>query len=1021
MGILELLDKTCQKFPEDIAIQRNDKQISYALLNSKANQLANCLMANQLPKGAIIAVMLDDRINIIITLIGILRAGCAFVPLDPEFPEKRLRHIVRELSPDCFITQAKFSRLVASISDKKSRLLNMEGDKPSADHLIPIIEPLEHFSAEPPIVSIDNEAMCYIYHTSGSTGTPKGIAGRLKSISHFIRWEIETFDVIHGWRVSQFTMPTFDAFLRDVFVALCAGGTICIPPENNKLLDSQTLIDWIDSQHINLIHCVPSLFKVMVEGVLNSKKLNSLKYILMAGEILSVSDVKRWMNTYDSQIQLVNLYGASETTMVKFFHRVQKSDIKRGFIPIGKPIKGAKAVILDDNQELCPPGTVGELYIRTPYLTLGYYNQPELTQKVFVPNPFNEKSDDLIYKTGDLARVLSDGHFRFIGRKDSQVKIRGIRVELGEIESMLIHHRLVKNAVVLFREDDTGEQRLVAYIVPALEQEPKTNELQRFLKEKLPEYMVPSIFIMLEAIPLTSHGKIDRQALPKPAQIRQQPEENFVAPQNALELKIAKIWEKVLGISPIGVHDNFFDRGGHSLLAVKLLSRIEKTFDKYLPLITLFQAPTIAQLANLLRDEKGKLSWNVLEVVRPQNAIHPPFFMMGPSRLANALLSVLAPEQPIYGLNVLALQPSDSTTPLTDIKELAKRCIQTIQTVQSEGPYYLSGYCIDAPIAFEMAQQLHANGQKVALLVLFDAFLNRIPQWEQGYSLHHHWLNWQDIGWSYPLLKIQKKWRRFFGLMELKLFGLFAEKRIKTQKTLSSQLQFSLFINAYRESVANYVPEIYQGDITFFFASEWRLKDSSAFTELAVGNVEIHNIRGYHESLFVSPQLEEMGKQLKRCLEKTSAGEPKYPIEAKVLEVIQPHGTRPPFFFIGSTNYARALAPVLGDNQPVYGLNIFGLLPSDGPIPSLDVKSIAKQYCQEIRTVQAEGPYYLGGYCGDAKIAFEIAQQLQADGYTVAFLAFIDVVWQPQKRHFNIQRHWRNFLEMGFTRLSSFL
>jgi aspartate racemase len=380
--------------------------------------------------------------------------------------------------------------------------------------------------------------------------------------------------------------------------------------------------------------------------------------------------------------------------------------------------------------------------------------------------------------------------------------------------------------------------------------------------------MVPSTFMTLEAIPLTSHGKIDRQALPKPEQLRLQPEENFVAPRNALELQLTKIWEKVLGISPIGIHDNFFDRGGHSLLAVKLLSRIEKTFAKHLPLITLFQAPTIEQLAKLLRDENGKLSWNVLEVVRPQNGIHPPFFMMGPVRLANALPSVLAPEQPIYGLNVLALQPSDSTTPLTDIKELAKRCIQAIQTVQPEGPYYLSGYCIDAPIAFEIAQQLHANGKKVALLVLFDAFLNRIPQWKRGYSLHHHWHNWQDIGWSYPLLKIQKKWRRFLGMKGLKLFGQFAEKLRKTQKTLPSMLQYTIFLNAYRQAVANYVPEIYPGDITFFFASEWRLKDSSAFTELAEGNVEIYNIQGYHESLFVSPQLEEMGKQLKNCLEK---------------------------------------------------------------------------------------------------------------------------------------------------------
>ena len=869
--ILELLDQTCQKCPEEIAIQRNDKTITYALLDTLANQLANCLIANQLPKGSIIAVMLDDRINIIIALIGILRAGCVFVPLDPEFPEKRLRHIVKELSPDGFITQTH-RRIVANMTDKKTRLLNLEGNQSAdkAEQIIPIIEVLNSFSAEKPSVSIDNEAMCYIYHTSGSTGTPKGIAGRLKSISHFIRWEIETFNVSQGWRISQFTMPTFDAFLRDVFVALCAGGTICIPPENNKLLDSQTLLDWIDKQQINLIHCVPALFKIMVASALDSEKLKSLQYILMAGEVLPVSDVKTWMETYERKIQLVNLYGASETTMVKFYHLVQESDVERGFIPIGQPMKGAKAIILDDNQELCPQGIIGELYIRTPYLTQGYYNKPELTQAVFVPNPFSQNPDDLIYKTGDLARVLSDGHFQFIGRKDNQVKIRGIRVELGEIEKVLIHHRLIKNAVVLFREDNTGVQRLVAYIVPALKQEPKTSELQRFLKEKLPEYMVPSIFITLEAIPLTSHGKIDRQALPKPAQIRQQPEKTFLASRNALELQMTKIWEKVLGISPIGIHDNFFDLGGHSLLAISLLSKIEKQFSKRLPLITLFQLPTIAEQASLLSESNQNImAWQALEAIQPQGT-YPPFFMMGSTHLARALLPWLGTNQPVFGLNVFGFYPQDNKPhSIHDIQTLAKQCIQEIQTVQPKGPYYLAGYCGDAKAAFEIAQLLHANGQEVAVLALFDGFLGLTKQGQQGYSLHQHWLNLLELGPSYLIQKIRQKGQYY--LQEIKqqwLSPLGNKLNLWIHKTPSTQFRYTSFINAYNQARAHYVPQTYPGNITLFFASEWRVKEVSAFTQLATGQIEIYEIQGYHDNLFVTPQVEMLGKQLRACLEK---------------------------------------------------------------------------------------------------------------------------------------------------------
>ncbi len=863
MGILEQLDQTCQNFKEKIAIEQNDKQITYAVLDNMANRLANCLIANQLPKGSIIAVILDDRIDIIVTLIGILRAGCVFVPLDPEFPKERLRHIVTELSPDCFITQIKFNRLVAQVSNqtKNSRLLNIDGNSSDGQkNIVPIIEPLNSFSAEKPTVSVDNEAMCYIYYTSGSTGTPKGIAGRLKSISHFIRWEIETFNVVSGWRVSQFTMPTFDAFLRDVFVPLGVGGTICIPPDRNELLDSKTLMDWIDSQQINFIHCVPSLFRIMVNGDLDSQKLQSLKYILMAGEVLHVSEVKKWLETYSSKIQLVNLYGPSETTMVKFCHFVQESDLKRGFIPIGKPIKGAKALILDDEKEVCPFGIKGELYLRTPYMTLGYYNNPELTQAVFIKNPFSDNPSDLIYKTGDLARVLSDGNFQFLGRKDNQVKIRGIRIELGEIENVLINHHLIKEAVVLLREDIPGNQRLVAYTVPALEPHPTTSELQRFLKERLPDYMVPSIFVMLEAMPLTNNGKIDRHVLPVPEPTRQAPEETFVAPRNKLEFQLANIWQKVLGIQSIGVYDNFFDLGGHSLLAVTLLSRIEKMFDKHLPLMTLFQAPNIAQLAAILKKE-GVPDRHILVIIQSQGTCYP-FLFIGSTNYARALAPMLGNNQPVYGLNIFGLQPSDGTVPLLNVKDIARQYCQKIRTVQPKGPYYLGGYCADAKIALEIAQQFQADGEKIALLAFIDVV------WQpQGSYFHRHWHNFLEMGFSYISHKARQKFNHTKTLLKLSL-----SKRAKTfyrhtQKKSPRQLQDLQFINSFRAALNNYEPQPYLGRITLFLSSDWRLKHSAALSQLATGGLEVYEVAGYHDNLFVAPQVEILGKQLKCCLE----------------------------------------------------------------------------------------------------------------------------------------------------------
>ena len=436
--------------------------------------------------------------------------------------------------------------------ERTSKVILLEGWGCSAtfdDGLRPVEKSLKDFSAESPAIPIDPDAIRYIYYTSGSTGQPKGIAGRLAGLSHFIQWEIETFNIDDGWRVSQFISPTFDAYFRDVLVPLCAGGTVCIPPDSPGNLKTDVLIDWIDRGRIDLIHCVPSLLQAVLGGNLDSEKFKSLKHILLSGEMLHVSEVKRWMEVFGDRIALVNLYGSTETTMVKFFHIVQQTDLSRGFIPIGKPMKGARALVLDERQRVCPPGVAGEIYIRTPFRTLGYYKNPDATKEVFVQNPFNDHPDDLIYRTGDLGLILNDGNFRFLGRKDNQVKIRGIRVELGEIENHLLNHPLVGAAVVLAREDVPGDVRLAAYIVAKQGAAPSIKDLRDWLKQGLPEYMVPSAFVVLDSLPLTPNGKVDRQALPAPSQNRPELEESFVAPRTPVEEVLGGIWASFYALS----------------------------------------------------------------------------------------------------------------------------------------------------------------------------------------------------------------------------------------------------------------------------------------------------------------------------------------------------------------------------------------------------------------------------------------------------------------------------------------
>jgi acyl carrier protein len=381
-------------------------------------------------------------------------------------------------------------------------------------------------------------------------------------------------------------------------------------------------------------------------------------------------------------------------------------------------------------------GVQGELHIGGVGLAQGYLNRPELTAEKFIPNPFSSEPGARLYKTGDLARYLPDGNIEFIGRIDHQLKIRGFRIELEEIEAALSQHPNVRQSVVIAREDVPGDKRLVAYIITCQKQAPTLSELRRFLKQKLPEYMVPSAFVMIETLPLNTNGKVDRRALPAPQQERPALERPFVAPQDTLELQLTKIWEQVLSIQPIGVKDNFFELGGNSLLAVRLFAQIEQIFSKKLPLATFFQAPTVEQLACILRDEEWSAPWQSLVAIQPKGS-KPPFFCMHP-RQGNVfcyykMVHYLGEDQPFYGLQARGLDGKQ--TPYTRIEDMAADYIEEIQTIQPFGAYFLGGYSFGGLVAYEMARQLHAQGQKVAMLTLFDTY-NTPGEWFKSLPFH---------------------------------------------------------------------------------------------------------------------------------------------------------------------------------------------------------------------------------------------------------------------------------------------
>jgi amino acid adenylation domain-containing protein len=596
--IQDWFSQTATKFVNKTAIDCGERKFTYGEIEAQSNKLANFLIEHGATKGSLVAILAQDSVKVIIAIIGILKAGCVFVPLVTDLPEKRINTIISEVAPQWLIVDAKG---LTKISDKKiadflrSPVICLDEKQVfnnfnSQNYYLN--EYAEYSEIEKPSIQVEPDDMCYLYFTSGSTGKPKGIAGRLKSITHFINWEIKTFEINESTKVSQLINPVFDAFLRDIFVPLCSGGVVCIPENLDIILDARKLIEWIDNQQINLIHCVPSLFRSILNEDLDPQKFSSLQYILLSGEPLLSADISRWMDVYGDRIQLVNLYGASETTMTKFFYFVKSADRQRHSIPIGKPMDGAAALVVDDQGKVCSPGMVGEIYIRTPYRTLGYYQQPESTNKVFIQNPFINNPNDIVYKTGDLGRILEDGNFECLGRRDGQVKIRGVRIELGEIENALRSHPLVKDVAVVDRNDPNGNIYLCAYVV--LKEELESGELRNFLLESLPESMIPSVFVVMDALPKTISGKVDKRSLPLP---NRQQSRTFVPPQTPIETQLAQIWSQVLNLDRVGLNDNFFELGGHSLNATQLLSRVGKAFQIEIPLRSLFESPTLATQA----------------------------------------------------------------------------------------------------------------------------------------------------------------------------------------------------------------------------------------------------------------------------------------------------------------------------------------------------------------------------------------------------------------------------------------
>jgi amino acid adenylation domain-containing protein len=573
-----LFEAQVERSPQAIAVRFEQATLTYQELNQRANQLAHHLQRLGVGPDVLVGVCLERSLDLVVALFAILKAGGAYVPLDPDYPQERLAFMLADARVPVLLTH---SALRDHLPTGQAQVLCLDSDWPR----------IAQEDASNPASDVQPEHLAYVIYTSGSTGKPKGAMNTHQGICNRLLWMQDAYQLTARDRVLQKTPFSFDVSVWEFFWPLIVGAELVVArPGGHR--DTAYLDDVLTAQQITTVHFVPSMLQLFLQGA-RHQTYPHLRRVICSGEALSVELQDRFFARF--QAELHNLYGPTEAAVDVTFWACQRGAGQRT-VPIGRPIANTQIYLLDQHLQPVPIGVPGELHIGGVGLARGYLNRPELTNEKFIPDPFQPQPGHRLYKTGDLARYLPDGAIEYLGRIDHQVKLRGFRIELGEVEAILAQHPAVEQAVVVAQEDASGDKRLIAYLVPTSEQATATT-LRSYLKERLPEYMVPAVFITLNTIPLTPSGKVNRRALPAPAATAIQRDEEMVAPRTPTEQQLAAIWTDLLGVPQVGVNDNFFALGGHSLLALRVLLRIQEEFQIELPLSAIFETPTIAGLA----------------------------------------------------------------------------------------------------------------------------------------------------------------------------------------------------------------------------------------------------------------------------------------------------------------------------------------------------------------------------------------------------------------------------------------
>lgn len=839
LTVAGLFERQVQQSPQSTALVAREASMTYRQLEQRANQLARALQGRGARRGTLVGICVNRGLDMVAAVLAVLKTGAAYVPLDPAFPAARLAYMVQDSGLNLVISEHALSECHGCSADMTLELdgFGAESESERLERFVPN----QQDGAGP-------DDLAYVLYTSGSTGKPKGVCIPHRAVVNFLTSMQRQPGLTATDRLLAVTTLSFDIAVLELLLPLTTGAEIVLATKE-QAADPEALVRLMEESGATMMQATPVTWKMLVEAGWRGR--SGFK-ALCGGEPLSPNLAEALL---DRVGQLWNMYGPTETTVWSTCCRIHESS---RCIPIGGPIANTTIWVLDAGMQPCPIGVPGEIHIGGDGLALGYLNRPELTRERFFVSPFEPSSESRLYKTGDIGRWREDEQLECLGRSDSQIKLRGFRIELGEIESALASHPSIRQAAVVLREDVPGDARLVAYVITT-GGEPDLDALKLHLKKSLPEYMIPVQIAGLQTFPLTSNGKVDRKAFPAPGGGAGSTNEAFEAPKDEVEDQLLGIWRSVLGIGQLSVTSNFFDVGGHSLLAVRIFNGIYLQFNLRLPLATLFECPTVRQMADRVRASTSeherapsKSSWTTLVPIHPEGDLPPLFCVAGlGGNTLNllALATALGPRQPFYGLQHRGVD--GVLAPHRTIEAMAEEFVSDIRSVQPSGPYYLAGYSAGGLAAYEMASILRDRGETVGLLILLDTYNPLVAKWPWRRRLEAHWERVKSTGGAYL-------WWRAVRSTKSKVDTFRRVVRARLAEVNRFEFRMDAVIEATHQAERRYVPPKLDVPVSLLqtdFAVPavegigYPLHESNGWRDHVRGKFAISVIRCQHEAL----------------------------------------------------------------------------------------------------------------------------------------------------------------------------